>query len=275
MRSPIAAVALVAALGASSRAAPAAVPDLTPETLAAFTRYVRLTEARIEREVGGAAPFLWMDRQSAAAGPGIAARLRTGEVVVQSLRTRDANRDIEVPGGLIHHWIATVFLPGVTLERTIAFVQDYPRYPQLFQPLIERSTVRSQSGSRFVVSMRTRMQKVITVVLDGDYTIDYRRVSPTRVHTRSVTASFDEVHDAGTAEERREPADRGVGYLWRLNTYCSFDARTDGTYEQCESISLTRGIPFLVRPIVSPFVTGIPRETLAFTLGQVRAGLVR
>jgi hypothetical protein len=176
---------------------------------------------------------------------------------------------------LIHHWIATVFLPGVTLERTIAFVQDYPRYPQLFQPLIERSTVRSQSGSRFVVSMRTRMQKVITVVLDGDYTIDYRRVSPTRVHTRSVTASFDEVHDAGTAEERREPADRGVGYLWRLNTYCSFDARTDGTYEQCESISLTRGIPFLVRPIVSPFVTGIPRETLAFTLGQVRAGLVR
>jgi hypothetical protein len=83
------------------------------------------------------------------------------------------------------------------------------------------------------------------------------------------------VHDAGTAEERREPADRGVGYLWRLNTYCSFDARTDGTYEQCESISLTRGIPFLVRPIVSPFVTGIPRETLAFTLGQVRAGLVR
>ena len=39
---------------------------------------------------------------------------------------------------------------------------------------------------------------------------------------------------------------------------------------QCESISLTRGIPFGFGLIVKPFVTSIPRETLAFALETTR-----
>jgi hypothetical protein len=44
-------------------------------------------------------------------------------------------------------------------------------------------------------------------------------------------------------------------------------------YVQCESISLTRGIPFGVGWIVRPFVTSIPRETLEFTLETTRKAL--
>ena len=40
-------------------AAPSEV-DLKPATLAAFDRYVTLTEARMAGEMSGASPFLWM-----------------------------------------------------------------------------------------------------------------------------------------------------------------------------------------------------------------------
>jgi len=42
---------------------------------------------------------------------------------------------------------------------------------------------------------------------------------------------------------------------------------------QCEAISLTRGIPFALRWLVGPFVTGIPRESLAFTPETTRKTL--
>ena len=65
----------------------------------------------------------------------------------------------------------------------------------------------------------------------------------------------------------------GVGYLWRFQMWCSFDQRPEGTYEQCESVSLTRGIPLGLGWIVGPFVNSIPRETLELTLGRIREGL--
>ena len=114
---------------------------------------------------------------------------------------------------------------------------------------------------------------MVTVVLEGDYAIEYRRVGPTQVYTRNIASKLTQVHDAGTPKERSEPVDQGAGWLWRIATWCSFEQRPEGTYEQCESASLTRGIPFAVSWIVKPFVSGIPRESLEFTLGGVRAAL--
>jgi hypothetical protein len=42
---------------------------------------------------------------------------------------------------------------------------------------------------------------------------------------------------------------------------------------QCESVSLSRGIPFMLGALIKPFVTGIPRETLTFTLEAARRHL--
>ena len=64
-----------------------------------------------------------------------------------------------------------------------------------------------------------------------------------------------------------------TGFLWRFNNYCSFEQRDEGTYMQCESVSLSRGLPFLVGAIVKPFVTAIPKETMTFTLAAARERL--
>jgi hypothetical protein len=44
---------------------------------------------------------------------------------------------------------------------------------------------------------------------------------------------------------------------------------------QCQAISLTRSIPFALRWLIGPFITSIPRESLAFTLETTRKTLVR
>jgi hypothetical protein len=247
--------------------------DLKPQTLAAFERYARLTEARIADETAGRAPLLWINRLPAARQTQVLQELRGGKVVVEQLETRDGGREIDADDGMIHHWIGTVLLPGATLDRVIPFVQDYAKYPQHFAPMIQRSSIRSRDGDRFVVPMRTSMTRYgVTVVLDADYTIEYRRLDANRVFTRSITTNIHEISDAGKKTETRKPADQGTGFLWRLHTYCSFEARPEGTYEQCESISLTRGLPFLLG-MFRPLITGIPRDTLTFTLGQVQKGL--
>lgn len=244
--------------------------QLRPATTEAFTRYVQLTESRIADEVDGRSPFLWVDRQPAAQRARLLERLRNGEVVSDRLETRDGRSKIGVDDGMIHHWIGTVLIPDVSVAEVREFVQDYPRYPAHFTPLIQRTNVVDRRAESFRVHMRTWMKKVITVVVDADYVVDYHHLDATRMYSRSEAHDIHIVEDADSSGEQRVPADETDGLLWRLNTYCSFEQRAEGTYEQCESVSLTRGIPLMLRWLISPFVTGIPRETLAFTLGQVR-----
>ena len=264
------------AVGATAVAVTRPEPfELRPPTLAAYERYVALTDARVADERSGTAPFLWIDRQPASVQADAMNRLRRGEVVVAPLETRDNGRTIDVPDGLVHHWVGTVLVPGVSATRLVAFVQDYARYPETFAPMIQRARVLGRTDVdgrtvRYQVSMRTYVKKVVAVVMDGTYAVDYYQLSPTRIATTNVATDLFQVGDAGSPAERREPGDQASGYLWRFQMYCAFEERPEGSLEQCESISLTRSIPFGLAWIVKPFVTGIPRETLEFTLGQVR-----
>ena len=249
------------------------VDSLRPDTLAAFNRYVQMTEARIQREISGASPFLWIDRQPPAERSKLGARLERGEIISARLETRDRNASIDARGALIHHWVGTIFLPGARLEQVRAVVQNYDQYPRWFGPLIQRAKVTSRSGQQFQVAMRTQMRKVLTVTVDADYAITYQSVSPTTLHVRSLASNIHLVDSPCAQNEQRTPAEQTFGFLWRLNTYCSFSETRAGTYEQCESVSLTRDIPFGFGTIVRPLVSGIPRETIEFTLSKVREQL--
>lgn len=271
-RGPRTSTAVVALAIVGLAVAPAA-GELKPATLAAFDKYVKLTEARMADEVNGTSPIFWIDRQPDARRAQLYAQLKRGDVLAERMQTRENNKQIEISDGMIHHWVGTILLPGATMEKVMAFVKDYGNYSKYFAPTIVRSRVISQTDDHFEVAMRTSTRKMITVTIDADYVIDYRPVGADRVYTRSVAKNFFEIKDPGTPHERRTPAEQGQGYLWRLNNYCSFQLRPEGVYEQCESISLSTDIPWFVRFIVTPFVTAVPRETLEFTLGRVRAGV--
>jgi hypothetical protein len=140
---------------------------------------------------------------------------------------------------------------------------------------VSRASVSSHNEGRDVVAMRTSVKKVITVTMDGDYIIDYRRISPARFISTTVATNLHQVSDEGLKTERRDPADQTSGYLWRYRMYCALEERTEGTYNQCESLTLTRDVPALVSWVVGPFVTGIPRDSLSLMVTASRTALVK
>src|SRR5262245_65622083 len=80
--------------------------DLHPQTVAAFNRYVTLTEAQLQSN----APFLRIDRLPDARRQQARDQMRKNELVIERLETKDGTRDIDVPDGMIHHWIGTAFV---------------------------------------------------------------------------------------------------------------------------------------------------------------------
>lgn len=245
---------------------------LRPQTTAAFDEYVRLAEQHMASETNSGS-YLWVDTLPGAQRDGYSARLRRGEVVSQQLQTLKDGRAFHVPDGLIHHWIGLVFIPGATLASTVAFLQDYDEQYKFYAPEVERSRLISRHGNDFHVYLRLRRKKVVTVVLDTEYEVHYASLGNDRASANSYSSRIAEVQHAAEADESEKPVGDDDGFLWRLNSYWRFLQRDGGTYVQLEAISLTRDIPAGLGWLLRPFVTSVPQESLAFTLGRTRSAL--
>jgi len=245
-----------------------------PATETAFNRYVQLTEQRMQQDTQ-LGSFLWLDTLPPQQRDSVLARLQRGEVVTQKLETLDGGAPVTTPGGLIHHWIGTVFIPRATLDQTLALLQDYDQHYRIYSPSVVRARLIQRNGDDFKVSLRLRQKKVITVILDSEYDVHYTRLDATRASSRSYSVRMNEVENAGESNECVKQAGEGNGYLWRLNSYWRFWERDGGVYVQLEAISLTRGIPDGLGWLVRPFITSIPEESLTFTLGRTRNALAQ
>jgi hypothetical protein len=253
---------------------PAEGADLKPEAVEAFNRYVQLTEKQIDSKAARHEPFLWVDSLPDERRAAAYAELREGKVVIERLETLDDGKKIDVPGGLIHHWIGTVFIPGATLAQTLTLEQDYDHHQDYFRPDVVRSKVVWHDGSDYVVQLRFYKKKILTSVLDTEHHVHYGAVDSTNAWSRSYTTRIQEVVDAGGPGERLEPEGHDRGFLWRMNTYWRFEEKDGGTYVESQSISLTRDIPAGLGLVVGPMVNSIPRESLTFTLATTHAAVL-
>jgi hypothetical protein len=244
--------------------------ELQPSTLAAFERYVTATESRIAGELRGPGGGIWLDTLPAEGRRAGLDVVRGGNLAIERLKTTARGRALEIPDGLVHHWLGLVFVPGASVDDALTLLQDYDRHAQIYAPAVARSKILSREGDVFRVHLRFFMKKVITVVLNTEHEARFTRVSPGFAHSRIVSARIAEVEEPGSPGEREKPVGNDGGYLWRLNTYWRFVERDGGVYVQCESVSLTRGIPAGFGWLIGPFVTSIPRESLTFTLETTR-----
>jgi hypothetical protein len=87
---------------------------------------------------------------------------------------------------------------------------------------------------------------------------------------RSSAIRVATLRDAGTAKEREKAASDDSGFLWKLNAYWRYEEVDGGVLVECESVSLSRSVPLLVRPVANPIVDRIARESLARTLESLR-----
>jgi hypothetical protein len=253
---------------------PVGAAELKQETIAAFSRYVRLTEVQIDADLVKGAPFLWVDCLPEARRAAAYAQLRSGHVVIERLETLDNGNHIPVPDGLIHHWIGTVFIPGATLAQTLAVVEDYDRHQQYYHPDVMRSKLLAHTGNDYRIYLRFYKKKVLTSVLDTEHEVHYSVVDATHAWSRSRSTRINEVEDAGEADEHLKPEGHDHGFLWRIYTYWRFEQKDGGTYVECQSVSLTRNIPAGLGWLIGPYVQSVPRESLTFTLRATRTALL-
>jgi len=253
----------------ASKAGPAAA-DLKPDTLAAFNEYVKLTDERNENELRRGTNLLWIDGLPEGERAQADEALRHGEVRMQKLQTLESGEKIQCPGGMIHHWVGVVFVPGAKVQDVLGVLQDYDHHAQYYAPDVERSKIESHDGDHFVVFLRFRRHKVITVVLNTRHDVHYFRDSETREHSRSSAVRIAEVENAGKNGEREKTPGEDGGFLWRMETWWRMEEREGGVYVQSEVVSLTRDIPTGLGWLIGPFVISIPKETLTFTLEATR-----
>lgn len=248
---------------------------LKAATAASFARYVRLTEQRINGEVSKTNGFLWIDGLPASRRTDLQKGLHQGGVIIERLETRDGSKSIDVPDGLIHHWVGLVFVPKVTVKDAVALMQDYNHHAKFFAPNIAASKILEKDGDRFRVALRFNVKKVITVTMDTENDAQFFRPAADRAYSRIRSTRVTEIAEAGTPQEAPKPAGEEHGFMWNLNTYWRFLERDGGTYIQCESLTLSRDVPFALGWIIRPFVTSLPKESLTFTLGRARDALLK
>jgi hypothetical protein len=198
------------------------------------------------------------------------ARLRTGEVIIEQLTPAT---EAGLSGALLHHWRGTAFARGATAANFEQMMKGFSDFPESFSPQVLRATILlprdGGTPDHFMASMRVRQRHMITVVMDATYEISYGRLDLQHGYSSSRSTRISEIAAPGTAAEHALSDGEEHGFLWRQNTYWSYEARDGGIYMQVESVSLTRAIPAGFGWLVRPYVESMPRESLEFTLRAV------
>jgi hypothetical protein len=242
-----------------SAPATAIAAEPTPASIAIYDSYVNAVESRLAQQHRCPEAFLALP----ASGLQSELSLRRGELIVEKLTPAAAT---ELPGALLHHWRGTAFAAGVKAADFERVMRDFNHYPQYFSPQVAKARVLMQQGDHMQAVMRVRQKHGITVVMDTSYDVAFGRLDTRHGYSLSRSTSIFEIDAAGTAQERALNANEEHGFLWRLNTYWSYEERDGGLYLQIESVSLTRSIPRGLGWAVGPFVESVPRESLEFTL---------
>jgi hypothetical protein len=246
---------------------------LQAKTLRGWETYVQATEKRIDDETSGGPAFLLLDFKPPDESARIHKLLEGGRVYVERMRTKDARgKEIKADDGMIHHWYGSILVPHVRLETLIRWLQNYDRHSEYFSE-VEESKLVSHDGENFRIFLRLMRKKIVTVHYNTDHSVVYRHQTRTRVSSRSIADRIAEVSDAGTAEEKEKTSADDSGFLWRLNSYWRFEETDSGVIVECESISLSRTIPFGFGWLIGPFVESVPRESLNNMLISIRDGV--
>jgi hypothetical protein len=235
--------------------------DLEQATLRAWEEYTRSATSQMEQRVKPGTSFLWMDEM-----PDRRHKVRAGEVVVSPIGPQVPMR---IASGLIHHWVGTVFVPQVTLDKVLAVVGDYSRYKEFYAPTVvdSKAVVSGDGQDRF--SMRLMNKSfVLTTAFDADYESCYVRLDSHHGYTVSRTTRVQEVEQYGSPSQRALAEGAGSGIIWRLFSITRFLERDGGVYIEIEAIGLSRDIPASMRWLMEPIVRRVSRSSIATCLRQ-------
>jgi hypothetical protein len=231
-----------------------------PAAISVFNTYTQAVESRLIQQHRSPNTFL---APEVPAPEDAKTRLRQAELIIERIPSPTTT---DLSGSLIHHWRGTAFASGAKAADFERLIRDFNAYPQHFSPQVLQASVISQDTDRMQASMRIRQRHVITVVMDTTYDITFGQLDVQHGYSISRSTHISEIDSPNTPAERALTPSQEHGFLWRLNTYWSYEERDGGLYLQIEAVSLTRSIPTGLAWAIRPYIESIPRESLEFTL---------
>jgi hypothetical protein len=245
-----------------------AAAHLCPESVVAWKRYVSATEDRIAGEIKSSRGFLALDF-----APGAAAARRSvlaGEVVIEPMETTGVGGEsIHMPSAMVHHWRGAILIPRTTVSGLVAGLEQSPPPPGQGGVLESKLLERRPGWMR--VSLRLQRKEIVTAVYNTEHVVVFSRESDQRATSTSISTKIAEIDAISTPQEHELPPGDDRGFLWRLNTYWRYEQAANGVIAECESITLSRDIPSIVRFAVRPFVERTARESMTGALLSLRA----
>jgi hypothetical protein len=259
---------IIAAVVVAACAAPIVrAAELQPGTLMAWDAYLKEADFHMQQRAARSAPFLWIDESTDRA-----ARVRSGEVVVVPVVGHGTE---EVPNGLVHDWIGTVFIPGATIDGLLAVVHDYDHYKRLYRPVVtsSRTLACADAGQEFQMVWQRKVV-FVSAAMQGHYQAHDTMLDAHRGYSVADAVEVREIADYGRPGQRLLPADTGNGFIWRIRSVARFEERDGGVYLELEAIALTRDIPASVAWMVNPVVNHLSFNSLTTTLRQTRDAVI-
>jgi putative flippase GtrA len=168
---------------------------------------------------------------------------------------------ITVPGGIIHDWRGSILVRGTTVEALTSALMN-PGTPPPQDDVLE-SRVLSRSGDALCVYLKITRRTLITVTYDTEHNVMFERQDAGHARSRSVSTKI------------LESDGRNRGFLWRLNSYWRYEQIGNDVRVDMQSLSLSRDVPTLLKPVANPIVNRIARESMIKSLEAVRDCLER
>ena len=228
--------------------------DLGRSTAAGWHDYVAAAEARIARERGQAIPHR----------PGV----DRGGIHIEQVGMPGPRGEMEVPDAGVHHWRGTVLVPGARLDEMVSRLEREP--PDTRQEDVVSSAILQHRPGWLKVAIRVRRSLIMSAVFDTEHEVTFERYGGARSASWSTATKIVEIADAGTPKERPKPQDEDRDLLWRWNAYWRYEQVDQGVLVECESITLSRAVPLLLRPVAGPIVKHVARESMERTLAVFR-----
>jgi hypothetical protein len=241
---------------------------LKPETDAAWQEYLRGVEQDQQVRLTTTGKFLRVFED-----PKRVAAVQHGQIVVVPAPGPNPRR---VEGGLIHHWVGAMFLPGRKIDDVTNVTSDYDRYVDVYKPYVVRAKTLARNGANDRMTMRiVNKALVLKFALDADYAMEVHRVDESHYYGVTRTTRVQEVEKFESPEEHSTPEGQGYGYIWKMYAICRMEQRDGGVYVEMEALALSRDIPAAFRFAVDPIVRRTARNSLLVSLEQTRAAVQR
>ncbi len=241
--------------------------ELKPDTVKAWRQYMRATESSMQSRLNTGKSFLWIDEAE-----GRNQQVRRGEIVVEPVA---GHGRLNVPNGLIHHWIGAVFIPNVSARNLLAVVDDYESYKDIYKPaVVDSRALGSNAADQEFSMVWLRHVLFVDAAVQGRYRAHTVVIDARRGYSAVDASCIQQIENYGHPGQRILPPDTGAGFIWRIHSVSRYQERDGGVYLEIEAIALSRDIPPSLRWMVNPVVNHLSINSLRTTLSQTRQAVL-